>query len=122
MRQCVPSSTGFSMALGLRGETGVGSREGMEISLSLVRIAEMRQRWLDVCSREGGREPLAIEDNKRRGKKGGTHFGGVLLPPLEIPGMPASLRLWCGRSAVAATSLRRLSVASHAAHCWSRIH
>lgn len=48
MRQCVFSSVDLSPALGLRGETGVGSREGMAISSSLVRIAEMRHKWLDV--------------------------------------------------------------------------
>lgn len=69
MRQCVPSSTGFSVALGLRGETGVGSREGMEIPLSLVRIAEMRQRWLDVYFREGGgvRKLKTISGEERGG-------------------------------------------------------
>lgn len=48
MRQCVFSSADLSPALGLRGETGVGSREGMAILSSLVRIAEMRHKWLDV--------------------------------------------------------------------------
>lgn len=43
MRQWVPSSADFSV-LGLRGETGVGSREGTVISSSFERIAEMRQK------------------------------------------------------------------------------